>query len=144
MATKCKLNFCAFKNQEGIYKPSNLSEKRASFTFKNDGIHFRALLTSNVQAKKSTNILFDYILLNYGGGSYDPKTGHFTISKTEIYRITFRGLIRSPTASQNDLTYIFLMVNDAHQNSPEGTKIIESQQPLNEILLKTIKQVKGN
>jgi len=44
--------FCAFKNQEGIYRPSNLIEKKVNVTFKNDGIHFRARLTTIVEDKK--------------------------------------------------------------------------------------------
>ena len=144
---------CTFKHPEGIYQPFNVIEKKASVPYlnrklfnaaNNSGIHFRVRLTSNVEATKSTNILFDHITLNYGGGSYNAKTGHFTIPKTGIYQITFTGLIRGPSATQlSDLTYLFVMVNNGHLNWAEGNKIIDSQYS-NQVLLATMKLRQGH
>jgi len=142
---------CAFKHPEGIYNRSKIIEKKASINYlnskssNNSGIHFRARLASNMEATKSTNILFDRIVLNHGDGSYNPKTGHFTIPKSGIYQITFSGLIRGPSATRplSDLNYLFVMVNNGHYDWFEGNQIIDSQYS-NQVLLVTKKLRQGH
>ena len=142
--------YCTFRHPEGIYNRTNVIEKKASVSYlnskptndeANSGIHFRARLTSDLEATKSTNILFDTIRLNHGGVSYNEKTGHFTIPKTGIYQITFSGLIRGSTSAKpsNYPTSLSILVNDAHQGWFESITIIDSNQYSNQVLLATMK-----
>jgi len=130
---------------EGIYNRSNVIEKKA-FNSKptneaNSGIHFRARLTSDLEATESTiNILFGKIRLNHGVGSFDEKTGHFTVPKSGIHQITFSGFVRGTSAKPSNYpTSLFIMMNGAHRDWPEFITIIDNQTSMNQVVMSTMK-----